>query len=133
MAGPSTPQEMFELFQRMMNPMAFPMQSLLFPNLSVEEIDRKIGELKSIESWLTANLSMLQLSIKTMEYQRSLLGGGDVKSGDKPENPFANPALWPWNMMAPGANQASGKSDAGKEKDKAKDKNKNPDRNNDKG
>jgi hypothetical protein len=106
MAGSSTPQEMFEMFQRMMNPMAFPMQSLLFPNLSVEEVDRKISELKSVESWLTANLTMLQLSIKTMEYQRSLLtGGDDPKSGEKPANPFANPSLWPWNMMTPAAKQ----------------------------
>src|SRR5438128_1520101 len=105
MAGSSTPQEMFELFQRMMNPMAFPMQSLLFPNLSVEEVERKISELKSIESWLTANLSMLQLSIKTMEYQRSLLLGGDDPKSEKPVNPFANASLWPWNMMGTGAKQ----------------------------
>ena len=108
MANPSTPQERFEMFQRMMNPTAFPMQSLLFPNLSVEEIDRKITELKSIDSWLTANLSMLQLSIKTLEYQRSLLAAAKegVKPGDMPENPFANPAFWPWNMMASGTNPA---------------------------
>ncbi len=113
MANPSIPQEMFEMFQRMMNPMALPMQSLLFPNLSVEEVERKIAELKSVESWLTANLSLLQLSIKTMEYQRSLLSSGEgAKGGPKPENPFTNPALWPWNMMA-GANQppADGKKD----------------------
>lgn len=113
MANPSTPQEMFEMFHRMMNPMALPMQSLLFPNLSVEEVDRKISELRSVESWLTANLSLLQLSIKTMEYQRSLLVGGNetAKSSEKPENPFANPALWPWNMMSGGTGQAGDKGD----------------------
>ena len=122
MANPSTPQEMFEMFQRMMNPTAFPMQSLLFPNLSVEEIDRKIVELKSIDSWLTANLSMLQLSIKTMEYQRALLAGAKegAKLGDMPENPFTNPALWPWNMMAGGTNPAGDpkKSDSKKGEEK---------------
>ena len=118
MAGSSTPQEMFELFQRMMNPMAFPMQSLLFPNLSVEEVERKISELKSIESWLTANLSLLQLSIKTLEYQRSLLLGGDdpKNTGEKPANPFANAALWPWNMMGTGMKQTG--DDKGEEKKK---------------
>ena len=122
MANPSTPQEMFEMFQRMMNPMTFPMQSLLFPNLTVEEIDRKIAELKSIDSWLTANQSMLQLSIKTMEYQRSLLAGAKegIKPGDMPENPFANPALWSWNMMAGGTNPAGDpkKSDGKKDEEK---------------
>ncbi|MBA2690822.1 MAG: hypothetical protein H0U63_08470 [Burkholderiales bacterium] len=104
MAEPINAQEMFEMFQRMMNPTAFPMQSLLFPSLSKEEIERKISELKNVESWLAANLSMLQISIKTMQYQRSLLAGGDgAQSGEKPENPFTNPALWPWNMMAAGA------------------------------
>lgn len=118
MANPSTPQEMFEMFQRMMNPMALPMQSLLFPNLSVEEIDRKIVELKSVDSWLTANLSLLQLSIKTMEYQRSLLSGAKegAKGSDMPENPFANPALWPWNTMAGGPNPAGEKGEKGREK-----------------
>ena len=118
MANPSTPQEMFEMFQRIMNPMALPMQSLLFPNLSVEEIDRKIAELKSVESWLTANLNLLQLSIKTMEYQRSLLAGAKAgaKGGDIPENPFANPALWPWNMAAAGPKPADEKGEKGREK-----------------
>lgn len=101
MTKSSSPQEMFDMFQRMMNPMAIPMQSLLFPNLSIEDLERKVDELKSIESWLTANLSMLQLSIKTMEYQHSLLSGAKEggKAGAAPENPFVNPALWPWNMM----------------------------------
>lgn len=93
----STPQEMLEMFQRMLNPMAFPMQSLLFPSLNAEEIERKIAELKNVETWLTANLSLLQLSIKMLEYQQSLLV---AKDGEKPENPFANALLWPWSMMA---------------------------------
>lgn len=97
----TTPQEMIEMFQRMLNPMAFPMQSLLFPSLSAEEIEKKIAELKNVEAWLTANLSLLQMSIKMLEYQKSLLSG---KAGEapnpNPENPFANASLWPWNMMA---------------------------------
>jgi hypothetical protein len=106
MAGSSTRQEMFEMFQRMFNPMAFPMQSLLFPNLSVEELDRKIAELKTVASWLTANLRMLQLSIKTMEYQRSLLSGGEDPKNSKPENPLPTVAV-AVNMMtnAAAANQ----------------------------
>ncbi|MES2354123.1 MAG: PhaM family polyhydroxyalkanoate granule multifunctional regulatory protein [Pseudomonadota bacterium] len=119
MAGSSsTPQEMIEMFQRMLNPMSFPMQSLLFPNLNVEDIDRKIGELKGVESWLMANLSMLQLCIKTMEYQRSLLSGGDTqKGGEQPENPFMNPSLWPWNIMS-GMNPPADKSPDDKNKKK---------------
>jgi len=122
MTKSSSPQEMFDMFQRMMNPMAIPMQSLLFPNLSIEDLERKIGELKSIESWLTANLSMLQLSIKTMEYQHALLSGSKEggKAGATPENPFVNPALWPWNMMGGKTDAApdAPKSDAKKSPEK---------------
>jgi hypothetical protein len=96
---------MFEMFQRMVNPMSFPLQSLLFPSLDIREIDRKISELKTVQTWLNANASMLELTIKTLEYQRSVLapqeGGG--KEAKPPENPFANPALWPWGMMAQGS------------------------------
>lgn len=98
MADSATPQEMLELFQRMVNPMALPMQSLLFPQLNKEDLDKKIGELRAVEGWLTANLGMLRMSIKMLEYQRSLLAG-EGSGEQKVENPFANPGLWPWGTM----------------------------------
>jgi hypothetical protein len=104
-------QELFEMFQRMVNPMSFPLQSLLFPSLNVEEIEKKISELKTVQTWLNANASMLELTIKTLEYQRSVLSPSKEGEGNqsKPENPFTNPALWPWGMMA----QAGAPKDGG--------------------
>jgi len=102
MAKPVTPQEMFELWQKMVNPSAFPLQSLMFPVLDPKEIDKKIAELETVEHWLKANLSMLQLSIRSLEYQRSLVKGGEkVRAAmETEEGQGVNPAMWAWNMMA---------------------------------
>ncbi len=104
MSKPVTPQEMFDLWQKMVNPGAYPLQSLMFPVLDPAEIDKRIAELETVEHWLRANLNLLQLSIRSLEYQRALLKGGEKAAaamqgeGDPAEG--ANPALWAWNMMA---------------------------------
>ena len=93
--------EMFEMFQRMVNPMAFPMQGLLMGGLKIEDIDKKISELNTVRHWLNTNLGMLDLTIKTLEYQKALLtpAGPAAANEVKAENPLSNPALWPWNLM----------------------------------
>lgn len=105
MSKPVTPQEMFDLWTKMVNPSAYPLQSLMFPVLDPEELDKKIRELETVEHWLRANLNMLQLSIKSLEYQRSLLKGGEqvreaMGGEDKGGGDIPNPAMWAWNMMA---------------------------------
>ena len=90
MTKPVTPQDMFDLWQKMVNPGGYPVQSLMFPILDPKEIDKKISELEVVEHWLKANLNMLQLSIKSLEYQKAMLKGGEME----------NPAMWAWNMMA---------------------------------
>ena len=42
MTKPVTPQEMFDLWQKMVNPGAYPLQSLMFPVLDPKEIDRAL-------------------------------------------------------------------------------------------
>ncbi len=78
MAKPASPQQMFDLWQKMFTPATLPappMHSLMFPDL--KEVEKKISELETVEAWLTANLAMLQLSIKSLEYQRAMLKGGE--------------------------------------------------------
>src|SRR5690348_11052947 len=105
MSKPVTPQEMFDLWQKMVNPGAYPLQSLMFPVLDAKELERKIAELATVEHWLKANLTMLQLSIKSLEYQRAMIEGGEKAAaafkgeGGAPPPP-PNPAMWAWNMMA---------------------------------
>jgi hypothetical protein len=105
MAKPVTPQEMFDLWQKMVNPGAYPLQSLMFPALDPKEIEKKLAELETVEHWLKANLTMLQLSIKSLEYQRAMLEGGEkaaaaLKGEGGAAPPPPNPAMWAWNMMA---------------------------------
>ena len=104
MTKPVTPQEMFDLWQKMVNPGGYPLQSLMFPVLDPKEIEKKIAELETVEHWLKANLNMLQLSIKSLEYQKAMLKGGERMKAAMEETPgegeMPNPAMWAWNMMA---------------------------------
>jgi hypothetical protein len=93
-----TPQQALEFMQKMWNPLGVPMPgfgmpgmpgaapaapaapALPFPNpammfaaLDPAEIDRKIGELRVIENWLAMSLSMMQMSVKTLELQKASL------------------------------------------------------------
>jgi hypothetical protein len=87
-----TPQQALEFMQKMWNPLGFALPGMtppvpgvtsaapLFPNpmamfatLDPAEIDRKIGELRVIENWLSMSLNFMQLSIKTLELQQASL------------------------------------------------------------
>lgn len=106
-AGMPTPQQALEFMQRMWNPlgvpmpgfampgmpaaapapaagaMPFPNPAMMFATLDPAEVERKIGELRVIENWLAMSLSMLQMSIKTMELQKASLEAlrGPVATG----------------------------------------------------
>jgi hypothetical protein len=43
------------------------------PTFDIEELDKRITDMKAVENWLQLNLSMLQGTIKTMEIQRGTL------------------------------------------------------------
>ena len=44
-----------------------------FASFDPAEVERKIGEFKAVEGWLSMQLSMLQMTIKTMEMQKASL------------------------------------------------------------
>jgi hypothetical protein len=46
---------------------------LTAPTLSVEDLDKKINDLKAVESWLNLNMSMLRGSIQALEVQRDTI------------------------------------------------------------
>jgi hypothetical protein len=85
MADEKTPKDFFEFMQKMWNPMSFPMPGMPLPTVSVEEVEKKIAELKAVETWLTMNTGFLQMTIKTLEMQKAALEGltRDAKGGDK--------------------------------------------------
>ena len=43
------------------------------PPMNLEDLDRRIAELRSVENWLRMNLSMLSSTIQGMEVQRSTI------------------------------------------------------------
>jgi hypothetical protein len=73
MADDFSSKELWESFQKMWNPMSFPIPGMFTPAMSVEEVEKKIAELQTVENWLKMNLSFLQMTIKTLEMQKSAL------------------------------------------------------------
>src|SRR5690606_34198868 len=48
-------------------------QSALTPLMSVEDLDRRISDLRAVENWLRMNLSMLSSTIQGLEVQRATI------------------------------------------------------------
>ena len=46
---------------------------MVMPTLSVEEINKKISDLKAVESWLALNMSMLRTTIQALEVQAATI------------------------------------------------------------
>ncbi|MCC6656669.1 MAG: hypothetical protein IT512_00630 [Rhodocyclaceae bacterium] len=106
-----------EFLKGMWGSMGFAVPGMVTPTLDVGELDKRIAELKTVEGWLRMNLNMLQMSIQGLEMQRATLAAMQAisqtaGSAEANANPFANPALWPWNMMQqPGAASQPGAPD----------------------
>jgi hypothetical protein len=70
---PELPKDWLEFMQKMWNPLSFPMPGMGMPTIDVKEVERKIGELKTVETWLTMNIGFVQMTIKTLEMQKAAL------------------------------------------------------------
>lgn len=71
MAEQNNPQDFFEFMQKMWNPMGFPIPGMVAPTMNVEDLEKKIAELKAVETWLTMNTGFVQMTIKTLEMQKA--------------------------------------------------------------
>jgi hypothetical protein len=82
---PELPKDWLEFMQKMWNPMSMPMPGVGMPTVNPEELARKIAELKAVETWLTLQVGLLQMTIKTLEMQKaaleSLTGGARPAGG----------------------------------------------------
>lgn len=67
----SQPPDPFEFLKSLWAPMGLPM--VLAPTLKVDELERRIAELKSVENWLNMNLAALRMTIQGLEMQRATL------------------------------------------------------------
>jgi len=80
MAEDSWSKDMLEFVQRMWNPLGLQIPGIGTPPLSVDEIERRLVELHSVENWLKMNLTFLQMTVKTLEMQKQAL---ETLSGKK--------------------------------------------------
>ena len=120
MSNESNSGDSLDFLKSMWNSMGFSLPGMVTPTLDVDELGKRIADLKAVEGWLKMNLNMLQMSIQGLEMQRVALAtiqaigqttqaGSGAGAEPAPDpfaaNPFAsaalNPALWPWNFMQP--------------------------------
>lgn len=98
------------------------LSSGMMPSLSPDDLDRRIRDLRAVESWLQLNLSMLGTTIQGLEIQRSTLAAiktmaqqGTQAAGGK--NPFE--AFMAFNPMAAAADSAASAAKSGASKSEA--------------
>ena len=98
----------FDFIRKMWGNMGFGLPGMVTPTLDVDELERRIKDLKAVEGWLKINLGTLQMTIQGLEVQRSTLAAMQAmgKANAEGENPFTNPALWAW-PFGNGEQQAS--------------------------
>jgi hypothetical protein len=108
MSDTNPPGDPFEFLKKMWGPMGQSLPGMVTPTLDVNEIDKRIGELRSVETWLTMNLNMLKMTIQGLEMQRTTLaafqsmGAAAQNANSSAEPGIASPAgipPWPWNLM----------------------------------
>jgi len=99
-----TPTSMAQFATRL--PQTLP--SMIAPTLDVEELDKRIADLRAVEQWLNLNLSMLRTTVQSLEVQRNTIatlksfGGAMLSAG--PAQATAAPASaanWPYGAGQP--------------------------------
>jgi uncharacterized membrane-anchored protein YhcB (DUF1043 family) len=62
------------------------------PTIDIEELDKRIKDLKSVEAWLTLNLNVLQTTVQGLEVQRATLATLQGIAETMKSNTAANPS-----------------------------------------
>lgn len=103
------PQDPLEFVRNMWGGMGFTLPGMMTPTLDVDELDKRVADMKAVESWLKMNLNMLQMTIQGLEMQRATIAAVKAMSEQaperphdappSPEHPFAAASMWPWNLM----------------------------------
>lgn len=76
------------------------------PTMDVDELDRRIKDLKAVEQWLTVNMNLLRSTIQGMEVQRGTIAalnafGSALRTPAEPERPRARPERSPAGQTPP--------------------------------
>lgn len=62
-----------EFVRSMWKGMGFNLPGMVTPTVDVDELDKRIADMKAVEGWLKMNLNMLQMTIQGLEMQRATL------------------------------------------------------------
>lgn len=102
--------------------MGFSLPGMVAPTFDLDELDKRIKDMKAVEGWLRMNLSMLQMTIQSLEMQRTTVSAvqamGQMASEtaksmsqaageaaqpeptvDPEKSAYSEAAMWPWQMM----------------------------------
>lgn len=117
MAGSGGMADPLDFVKRLWGGMAVP--GMAVPTVSVDELNQKIADLKTVESWLNMNMSMLRSTIQAMEVQSATLTtlqsmgammGAAMKPGDDGKPAFTSfgfPGMAAPDKAAGGASAAA--------------------------
>jgi hypothetical protein len=105
--------------RNMWSGMGVSMPGMVTPTFDVDELDKRIKDMKAVEAWLRMNLSMLQMTIQGLEMQRTTLDAVQAMSkmasesakAVRPEAADAQPEAPP-SAVDPEKNPFSGAADA---------------------
>jgi len=99
-----TPASMAQFATRL--PQTLP--SMIAPTLDVEELDKRIADLRAVEQWLNLNLSMLRTTVQSLEVQRNTIatlksfGGAMLSAAATQAAPApASTVNWPYAAGQP--------------------------------
>jgi hypothetical protein len=73
MSEQKPPQDPFEMFRRLWGPLGVPLPGMAMPTFDPQEVDKRIADLRSVETWLNMNLNVVKFSIQGLEMQRAAL------------------------------------------------------------
>jgi hypothetical protein len=117
MSNDNSVNDPMNFVKNMWGNMGFSLPGMVTPTFDVEEIEKRVKDMKAVEGWLKMNLSMLQMTIQSLEMQCVTLNAvrtmGNMAASHANASPdvsatasdtttgeSATPAsMWPWNMM----------------------------------
>ena len=95
------PSDPFEFLKNLWGPMGLPLSGLSGAATAMSEVDRRIAELKSVETWLNMNLNVLRMTIQGLEMQKAGLAAMQSAAGAAGGTPSANASPQPPAGEAP--------------------------------
>lgn len=118
MSNDNNANDPMNFMKNMWGSMGFSLPGMVAPTFDVEEIEKRVKDMKAVEGWLKMNLSMLQMTIQSLEMQCATLNAvrtmGDMASNAASQQAQGAPAftppgeaadasgqaaMWPWNLM----------------------------------